>query len=793
MLMAAVRRLVLLFVGLVALGVPAGALAAEGGCPNEALRQELGSGFLPDCRAYEMVTPAYKEGYAFHLTQGLSSDGDRAFAYSFGAVAGIEGEGGELFLPGVYMDTRTASGWQLAPVTVPLSEFVGQTPVAFEADSGMSLWEQHTPAQSAQTQDLYVRSASGMYSLVGPLTTPENSAGPPSDVMEEQENNAHPVASTSDYSHVVIRAPAAVPSSRWPFDHTAVGLEASSLYEYSGTGNQTPLLVGVTGGRESHQLVGECGTRLGSGERGSAYNALSSDGETILFTPNAEGYNGCGAPAPATYEVWARRHGSLQSAESVDISARAPEPACTGGCRSSVESGKAFEGASENGEKVFFTSTQRLLNGASQDPEASDTAMNNEIILGRAEGCAVTTGAGGCNLYEYDFNAITGDNLRLVAGGAEVLGVARIAENGSRVYFVARGVLTGSGNEFGAMPVAGQPNLYVYDSEEAERDPGYKPVFIATLSSADSTDWRMLDRRPVQATPDGRFLVFASSQPGLTPGDTATADQLFEYDAQTGELVRVSQGEDGNDDNGNDASISVNPERIVELEYYFYENPSPQAEAFRSSINRSVVADDGMSVVFESAGRLSRLATAAEQGCTSVYEYRSSGSIADGGVHLISDGVDVQPSRGGQCGSTFLDMDTDGENILFETDDSLLPSDTDGAQPDVYDARVDGGFALPPLSADCRGEGCLGAPGVSPTLAGAGSGAVSGGGNLPSVVSPVVVKPRVKSLTRAQKLAKALKECRRGPRRRRAVCEARARKRYAVTSGASKANGRGKR
>ena len=51
-------------------------------------------------------------------------------------------------------------------------------------------------------------------------------------------------------------------------------------------------------------------------------------------------------------------------------------------------------------------------------------------------------------------------------------------------------------------------------------------------------------------TPDGRFLVFTSFR-DLTPDDTSTVQQVFEYDAQTGGLVRVSVGEDGFNHNGN--------------------------------------------------------------------------------------------------------------------------------------------------------------------------------------------------------------------------------------------------
>jgi hypothetical protein len=771
-----------------ALALPAGVQAA---CGNEALRSELGSGLLPDCRAYEQITPPYKEGYpVLQLSDGFSGTGNRVFLTSLADIDGLQGSG-ESIVPGIYSTTRSANGWSSNPMNPPASEYVRQSFVTVEAESAVSLWEMHPPSQASSAEELYLRSPSGSFDRVGPLTTPEVAQGEPSNVGSVPL--LAPVAASDEegdvYGHVILSAEAA---GRWPFDHTKD--QGTSLYEYSGLNNTEPNLVAVFGPKGSQQLTGtgpggpvgfECGAKLGSEYSESTYNAISRDGETVFFTPLLKETPTCesGSPvAPAVAEVWARRHGSPDSsspAETVDVSERS-QTECDAECKASPSSAKNFEGASENGEKVFFTSTQKLLSSAHQDTNPAESATTGP-------GCGGTeVGSGGCNLYEYDFGAAAGQELKLVAGDAEVLGVARISEDGSKLYFVARAALTVTPNEWEAVAQQGKPNLYVYDTDSQSVS------FVATLSSEDERDWMRTDYRPVETTPNGRYLVFPSSA-NLTPDSHSSARQLFVFDSESGELARISKAEgeeSGSAENGNGAESRFGIE-TEEPDYRFI-GVDFKTRAPRSSISLSEA--EGASILtipFESSGKLSRLATSSERGCSSVYEYRSVGDAASGGVHLISDGRDILPYKGFTCGARLLNVSASGSDVLFETADSLLPSDTDGGQVDIYDARVGGGFPGPAptacVFAACGGPSPSSSVGQLPTLPSANSEAE---GNVPA---PPVSKPPA-APTRAQLLAKALGRCRalHSNKNKRHTCEVAAHKRYGPKA-KSKAKGKAKK
>jgi hypothetical protein len=733
---ASLRRLVLAALAagctvLVCYALPpiAHAEGAGDGCPNEAIRLEQGvSEYLPDCRAYEMVTPAYKEGYPMLVFKsGYSSTGEKAILYSLGDLAGDIGQGQTIEGAALYSDTRSASGWQLASLNPPLSEFVGQIPVAVEANSGETLWLQHSPEQSALTQNLYIRSTTGAFSLVGPASLPLKGEEEPSNeiVASEDGRSDLPIAATSDYEHVVLFG--SVPEDYWSFDETE---GAGSLYEYSGTDNSQPILVGVMGSKESRHLISTCGTHFGGA--GSTYNALSADGESIFFTVSA----GCGALGSA--EVYARLHGSVvspQAASTVDVSASE----CTlGGPACGGESGKNFEGASESGQRVFFTSTQKLTNEAINGTVSGNAAEEN--------GCStIAAGAGGCDLYEYNFAATEHERLRLVEGG-EVLGVTGVAENGAHVYYVSRSQVPGAGvNVLEQGPIAGQPNLYVYNAVVDETK------FIGTLEEKDSSVWRKeFGRRPVEVAGDeGQFLLFASSTPGLTSDDTSALEQLFEYDAETGELVRVTQGENGYDNNGNDVTKG--------LELSSIESAARSLGGgfdFKSSVNQLDVSGNGATVFFVTAGELSSRAVSAKVGCLSVYEFRTAGKLSEGVVHLVSDGSDTQLYKGVYCGAQLQAMDASGVNVLFTTADPLLSGDTDGFEQDIYDAREDGGFPLASGGEDgvCGSGSCEVSSGGPPVLPVASSTTSTGeGGVAPGVVKSVSASDKRKAKKKVKK------------------------------------------
>ncbi len=422
-----------------------------------------------------------------------------------------------------------------------------------------------------------------------------------------------------------------------------------------------PTLIGVEGGQNSRALISHCGTRLGSstpneasGSFGSMYNAISANGERIFFTAVGEDDHACAARRPQVDELFAREEtpspGGQPEMRTVAISCR---EASLSLCRDAN-----FEGASQDGSKVFFTSTQKLLEGASEDSApGGDSAVGVGLPPNAMKGCVRTEEASsGCNLYEDELSgtgATLTQRLRLVSGGSSsprVQGVARISEDGSHIYFVAKGVLTGAANNVGATAIEGLDNLYVFSAGHT--------AFIATLAPGDEgLDWQRADTRSVQASQDGRLLVFVS-QGDLTRENVAPGgQQVFQYDAQTGSLVRASIGEEGY---GNDNRTPAGGASIAAgVSGYIYNNHDSPTQA------DGVLAPQDGAVFFEDPDALTPRALSdgvdsLGQTVPNVYEYRA------GHVYLISDGRDESTLHSGP-GVQLLGSDLSGENVFFGT------------------------------------------------------------------------------------------------------------------------------
>jgi hypothetical protein len=745
-----------------ALAAPPAPAAAGEGCPNEQVRTESNvnpttsqpySLSLPECRAYEMVTPLEKQQHDALPKEAIQSsvapDGNAVGWMSQGAYAGAENYQAQAVEPtNPYEGQRTASGW-VARSTYPPPTLIEE------------------PSQYAQGGGHSLLSSDFMSQADCGSTTPGSEPGPTIRCAFREPDGSW--LSTPDYTELEGQAvqPEILGASASGEDmvfHGGLGLpflsaDVSSasggscqiprycggIYEVTGLGTQSPALHLVDVDNQGSMIGPEHEGAVGAIE-GVNSHAISSDGSKIFFTATPSG----GLPT-----IYAR----VNNTETLTISA----PECEGKCEREESEAATYQGASADGSMVFFTTNQQLVPGDTDEQE---------------------------DLYEYDFANPPAHRLVDISGGglgdttpgsgATVQGVIGASEDGSHVYFTARGVLTTLPNALGqvARTISGREegaNVYAYDAQSGDTR------FVALLPFADEGLWggstlegafaRKI--KLAQITPDGRHLVFDSFAKLITTGpeaDTSGAQQVYRYDYETGGIVRVSVGHNGFADNGNTPGFNV----VVA--------PNPGDEAGAPAIgdvNRSI-SENGETIVFVTAEQLQHTdtpataspcivlgAVAGGPGCQ-VYAWH------DGSVSLLSDGQDT-------AAIDYVGMSATGSDIFFQSRTQLVGQDTDSLG-DIYDARVDGGFPAPSAEPTCSSEACQGAATPLPTFEAPGTASFGGDGNLtPGPTSfPPVAGAKPKPLSKAQELAKALRQCKKDrARARRLVCEKAARKKFA--------------
>lgn len=764
------------------------ALAATGeGCPNEQVRDESNVNFitgqpysagLPECRAYEMVSPPEKGGSDAETGDevgpggiGTSSfpaaaDGDAVSFTSQNAFGDAENAiiGGVGASQDSYVARRGTLGWttssMLPPrslITLPQVPIGDASPEAFatlESCGNQTANNENIPAGNVLCA---LRESEGSPWVSTPLYS--NSTGHSFGRPGSYDKLVY-AGGSSDLSHVVFESKEGEEGGAFlPSDSSHGG---HGIYEVSGLGGLTPKLSLVNvdnagaeiGPEDENAKVG--GSSLSKSSASSSYQAISSDGSTVYFTST---------PAGGVPTIFAR----INEASTVAISNPSPSQCTT--CTSTPEPA-VFEGASADGSKVFFLTTQQLVNSD------TDSAVD---------------------LYEYDFNKPSGQNLiQLSKGGpgdptpgsgAEVQGVVRVSSDGSHVYFVAKGVLTGANPE-GHAPELGADNLYVVETETG------KTSFIAELCSNASSSGAITDPecpttldahdndsllwgqiifingsdaisgRHSQTPSNGRYLAFTTYARLISAGpeaDSNEAQQVYRYDSQTGHLIRISIGEPAfpASQNGNTPGMNATIAASVDEDQ---NGGNIGAHANANDWNRQI-NEDGTEILFATPARLQAddVNTGTEPSCKGgngcdVYEWHEceGGACEDGmagEVHMITPGDDL---TSGDTDSGAASMSASGSDIFFFTQIPLVGQDKDSLV-DVYDARVNGGFPAPTPELSCSGEACQGSASPGLALGASGTSSFTGGGNLtpgstsfppPTVTSKVSIgKHSVKGAT----------------------------------------------
>lgn len=577
--------------------------AEQSVCPNEALRGGF-SAKLPDCRAYELVTPPNTSSVEFD--SGLNRSG--------GTVAG-DGEAISLStkesLPGAptggedYVTTRGASGWNVEDIS-PLEAYTGALCVsdntevtAYSDDISEDIISLGESTRASQPANKEACNADGLQVASGEpvgyqnLLLRDNATAsyrlintPPAGVTPA---DAHFLGASADLSHVVFGEGAQLTPN-------APGLAVENpedLYEWDeGALRLLTLLPGE---------IPATGALAQAAQGSNPISAEGSHGSHIFFTSGGA--------------LYVRIDG--ESTVQVD---KTQGPGASGG--------GSFQAASADGSKVFFLDESKLT------PDS--TAQSGQPDLYE---CALAEGASSCELTD----------LTVTKSGepADVLRVSVLgSKDDSHVYFVAQGLLAtnrreytdSEGNAVSEEATKGQHNLYVWS--------GGTITYIATLDENDFGAGNV--------SPDGTWFAFDSLN-SLTGYDNTgpgggLAEEVFLYSASSHELVCASCNPTGEApaSGGTDVPPTANARYLAnggrlffetreallpsdtngQSDVYEYENGQPSLLSSGTSTEPSSfigASGSGDDVFFTSSQQLVPQDT--QEGMQSVYDARVDGGI----------------------------------------------------------------------------------------------------------------------------------------------------------------------
>jgi hypothetical protein len=665
---------------------------------------------LPEGRVYEQVSPVEKEGYAAgaHNPFTVALNGEAVAFSSPGTFLGAQSDKGY----NAYLARRTGSGWSTVPDSLPTTlEYNGSSleDVSANLEQAVGLFKvapnqgRNNEAHEAffalyRPDHTYVQLPAEALKALTSVPGSEDYVGVGSGIL------------SADLSHLIFNSKR---TTLLPEDTTLV---YNKLYAVAGVGGANPRLELIGKDSEGKVLDPECDVELGGRE--TTFNSIDADGSEVFFTT---GVNPSEGSTCLLREVLVRVNGET----TLEISKPPVSPDCGEAhpCSGANRVSASFQGASQDGSRAFFTTTAALL--------PTDKDGSNDLYMAEIDREAGKVAVTKLVQVSHDSN---------LGQAAEVQGVVRVSSDGTRVYFVARGVLTEGANVEGAEPAQGADNLYVYEPDP-EHPGQYKTAFIADLcsglkasgavsgdtqcpgSGSDAELWAQGNNEAQTAGGGGRFLAF-TGYGQLTADDHDSAKDVYRYDAREGRLERVSIGEAGHDANGNNNAFDAH----ITAPTFFDGKLATDLE-----LRSRAISEDGSKILFTTAEPLSPRAV---NGQIDIYEWH------EGQVSLISSGT--SPEADG-----YPVITPSGRDIFFDSVAGLVPQDVDGVR-DVYDARAEGGFPIQPAApAGCGGgESCRGGASVAPLFQAPATVTQPAEGGVQPVAKAVKRKPKPKRKAR---------------------------------------------
>jgi hypothetical protein len=675
-LMSRLREVLLLSAAVVALLLALVGPAEAAPCPNEAVRVGP-SASLPDCRAYELVSPpdsngrvfdafsTYTLGYAVDLfpTEMASPDGE-SFVYEVYAGA-LGSPGGGSGVMDIYRSQHGLGGWSTTERLSRSSDTIDWTlPGGVSSDHAFTFSNEHRVD--------YLRLPDGSFELTagnGPVVEPYANG------RYITPGGGHVLFSTGNGGFFA--------QSRW------CQAEGSACKVKPLAANAPPEGTGAVydrpAGGAPHVVSllpdgGSPGKTPGAGEQ-ACYAGASADASSVAFKITKEA-GSCETNDPAAVILYVHIHNGVPAAEeSLEV----------------AEGNPAYAGLSDDGRYIFF-----VTEGGRGTIHRLDTQTEADVAINPgAPGQIVNVSADGTHVYFISEAQIEGHgeagrpNLYAWSPGAPVKLVTIVA---------ASDMVTTSGSG------VGQPSLTNWSFDVT----GNAHEFS---NGASAGNWEYgPGSDSSRTTPDGNVLVF-ESKAQLTPYENTTTE-IYRYEYDTGKLICASCNPAG-------PPTEQHESRLQEVALV-------QAPNVVNNLTQ-----DGSRIFFETS---EALVPADVNGSNDIYEWQEDEGtphlnlISSGSSPIYSpvEGFDNSPSAWRPIVANLLfGVTPDGGDVFFGTNQALVPGAGENGTQAIYDARVNGGQPQPPTPAFCSEEGCRSTPvHAQPSFAVQASETTSGSGNV---------------------------------------------------------------